>query len=376
MRDKAGTRDAFWTKVAISPLCSSPKRAVTTHRTGSSTEPALFAVLVAFVADARAVTINWVSVGSSGNPADTVVMTSDGTTGYGSIGYNYNIGKYDVTNAQYAEFLNSNDPTGANALGLYHSAGMADPDYGGISYNSAAVSGSKYSIIPGNGNHPVNFVSWYDGARFANWLNNGQVAGATETGAYTFGPLDISGEPINGETITRNPGATIVLASENEWYKAAYFNPATNSYFKYPTSSDTAPTADIPSATPNTANFASAVRAPTDVGAYTGTTSPFGAFDMAGNLEQWLEPSADDKTRGFRSTSYGSGSFQMLSSARDSIDPRRGFNVQTAGMPLRRRTDGGRPLKNGDDAGLAKGEWSQPMKSCLHLVTRAPRRAA
>ncbi len=30
---------------------------------------------------------------------DAAVMTNDGTTGYGSVGYTYSIGKYEVINA-------------------------------------------------------------------------------------------------------------------------------------------------------------------------------------------------------------------------------------------------------------------------------------
>jgi formylglycine-generating enzyme required for sulfatase activity len=81
----------------------------------------------------------------------------------------------------------------------------------------------------------------------------------------------------------------VFLPSENEWYKAAYYNSATSSYYQYPTSSNTAPTASGPTATPNSANFSNAVGHLTDVGAYTGTTSPYGAFDMGGNVNQWTD---------------------------------------------------------------------------------------
>ena len=33
---------------------------------------------------------------------------------------------------------------------------------------------------------PVNYVDFYDALRFANWMNNGQGNGDTETGAYTL----------------------------------------------------------------------------------------------------------------------------------------------------------------------------------------------
>jgi formylglycine-generating enzyme required for sulfatase activity len=64
-----------------------------------------------FALPAHAVTMEWVEVGDPGNDPDTAVMTccgsSTGTTGYGSVPYTYWIGKYEVTNAQYAEFLNA-----------------------------------------------------------------------------------------------------------------------------------------------------------------------------------------------------------------------------------------------------------------------------
>ena len=47
----------------------------------------------------RAITIDIVTVGNPGNAPDTEIM-DDGTTGYGSVVYNYQIGKYEVTVGQ------------------------------------------------------------------------------------------------------------------------------------------------------------------------------------------------------------------------------------------------------------------------------------
>ena len=216
---------------------------------------------------ATAVTIAWSPVGNPGN-------ANDGT-GFGAVPYSYNIGKYDVTNSQYAEFLNTKDPTGANTLGLFKSnggAGNPAPNPG-ISFNSASANGSKYSVVSGKGNQPVVDVTWYDAIRFANWLNNGQGDGDTETGAYTV--LGGTPTPSNGLTITRNAGATVFLPSENEWYKAAYYDPATNSYFLYATSSNTVPTATSPTATPNSANYSPGGPGNlTDVGGVRGNDEP------------------------------------------------------------------------------------------------------
>lgn len=132
-------------------------------------------------ADARAVTIAWTPVGNPGNAADPVAGSL-----YGAVGYSYEIDKYDVTNSQYVEFLNAKDPTGADPLQLYNSNMSGPFNRGGINYTSGAANGSKYSVISGDGNHPVNWVTWYDAIRFANWVNNGQGNSSTETGAYTL----------------------------------------------------------------------------------------------------------------------------------------------------------------------------------------------
>ena len=44
--------------------------------------------------------LQFVTVGDPGNAADP-------STGYGSVGYTYQMGKYDVTVGQYCQFLNA-----------------------------------------------------------------------------------------------------------------------------------------------------------------------------------------------------------------------------------------------------------------------------
>jgi formylglycine-generating enzyme len=302
----------------------------------------IFASLLLFCASfffafqsASAVTIAWSPVGNPGNAPDTVVMTTDGTTGYGSVGYAYRIGTKDVTNSQYVDFLNAKDPGGANTLGLYNS-NMSNATFGGISFAAGNPGGSKYGVISGRGNHPLHNVTWYDAIRFANWLNNGQGSGDTESGAYTL--LGGTPTPSNGLSITRNAGATVFLPSENEWYKAAYYNPATSSYFKYPTSSNTAPTAEAPPGGSNSANYNNVVQNLTDVGAYTGTTSPVGAFDMGGNVFQWNEALISGSFRGLRGGSFFGDSSDLLSSFRFNGGPANefddiGFRVESVPEP-------------------------------------------
>ena len=136
----------------------------------------------------QAVTIETVPVGNPGNAAELCGNSLAGTGPDGIVGgvpYEFRLGKYEVTNAQYVEFLNAVDPTGDNALGLYNELRSTNRN-GGIDLKGDAADGSKYVIKAGRGNNPVVFVTPYDAFRFANWLHNGQGDGNTETGAYTL----------------------------------------------------------------------------------------------------------------------------------------------------------------------------------------------
>jgi len=241
---------------------------------------------IALVAPAFAVVnIVYVPVGYAGNAADT--------NGLGAVSYEYNIGKYEVTNAQYTAFLNAVDSIGTNPNGIYDT-NMGTDARGGISFDSGAADGAKYTIRSNMGNKPVNYVSWYDAARFTNWLHNGQGSGSTETGAYT-----LSG---NTGIITKNVSANVWLPSEDEWYKAAYYDPskgATGGYWLHATQSDTAPTVgsanatgDISNPGANVANYNSGADwngldgNVTTVGS-AAANNYFGTADMAGNVLEW-----------------------------------------------------------------------------------------
>jgi formylglycine-generating enzyme len=254
---------------------------------------------------ASAVTMDWTAVGNPGNAADT--------TGFGAVSYAYSIGTYDVTNAQYAEFLNAKAPS--DPLGLYN-ASMGS-GYGGITQTGSSGS-FTYSTIAGRADMPVNFVSFFDALRFANWMNNGQGSGDTETGSYTL--LGGTPTPSNGTTVTRNAGASIVLTSEDEWYKAAYYNALTTSYFAYPAGSNTQTICATPTATANSANC-TVVGDLTSKGSYTGSASPYGTFDQGGNVFQWNEAILNGVLRGIRGGSFAGIAYSLAASYRLGDDP-------------------------------------------------------
>ena len=274
----------------------------------------LWAALLWLGSPAAAVTIDWTPVGGAGNACDV-----QGSDCYGSVASAYQISKYEITNAQYAEFLNAVADT--DTYGLYNANMASTP--GGIT-QLGVPSLFTYTVVLGREDMPVNFVSFYDTLRFANWLQNGQPTGAqnastTEDGAYTFSDATTVG--------SRNAGATIVLTSEDEWYKAAYYDVVSTTYFDYPAESNTQTTCAAAGATPNTANCLNVVGDLTDVGSYTGSAGPNDTFDQGGNVWEWTEGYVEEG--GFRvqrGGSYGftpdnlAASIQRLGTPTDEVD--------------------------------------------------------
>jgi sulfatase modifying factor 1 len=260
------------------------------------------------------ITIETVTVGNVGNAADT--------TGYGAMAYSYNIGKYEVTNTQYAAFLNAKAAT--DTYSLYNTS-MGSAVYGGIT--RAGSSGSfTYAVKGGYENKPVTYVNFWDATRFANWLNNGQGGADTETGSYT-----LTSEGISANTVTRNGGANWVVPSENEWYKAAFYDPTKNSnaggYWLHATRSDTLGE-NNPFTASNGANYHDGDYAvytgsndgALPVGSYANAVNYYGTFDQGGNLWEWNEAIVNGSSRGVSGGSWPSVESNMLSSNRSITD--------------------------------------------------------
>ncbi len=96
----------------------------------------------------------------------------------------------------------------------------------------------------------------------------------------------------------RNPGAIVFLPSGHEWYKAAYYNPVTVTYYNYPTASNTGPTGEPPPGGTNSANYDLRVGDFTSVGSYVFSPSPYGTFDQGGNAAEWNEMVIQTGVRG------------------------------------------------------------------------------
>ncbi len=262
----------------------------------------------------------------------------------GRVGYEYGIGKLEVTVAQWVTFLNTADPLGRNRHNLYseNESGAAWPRFGQINFNAGASAGHHYSLAaPEWADKPYGFANFLRSARFANSLYNGKLIAKTSgtEGPYSFTNyrVRLSPETEQGMYDMRNPKTTrtkkqgFVIPSQNEWIKAAYYDPTghgTYSYWQYPTnpglfgSEEQAPkeaaldptTGDVTNAkatTPapswcpsNQTAEACAVDNPLGLPAekydkaYTsslgtvgqaGTLSPWGTLDQGGNAVEWTD---------------------------------------------------------------------------------------
>lgn len=273
------------------------------------------------------ITIPTVNVGNAGNPNDS--------TGYGSVSYVYNIAVTEVNLFQYTAFLNAVAKT--DPYGLYHPAMAVDLNVAGIA-RSGSSGNYTYSVI-GSGTRPVTYVSWFDAARFANWVANGQPTGdqgnsTTENGAYALnGATDGVSFAKNGINPNTGDAPTFWIPSENEWYKAAYYDPTKggSNYWLYPTRSDSTPGNTIGSGT-NQANhfniggysvgptpaysYSSSENYLTEGGAFTGSPSYYGTFDQGGNVSEWND-AVSGLYRGRRGGSWRDGAYDMRSSFGD-----------------------------------------------------------
>jgi len=267
------------------------------------------------------------------------------------VGYEYNIGKYEVTAGQYTEFLNA--VAKIDTYGLYNTEMDTAVNFYGcnIKRSGGGTVGNPYtySVASDFANRPVNLVNWGDSARFANWLHNGQPTRAqglstTEDGAYFLNGARTDAALLG---MSRKKTWKWAVTSEDEWYKAAYYNAVTSSYYLYPTSSDAAPRRSMADAPPgNNANyFAGSGDFPIDSGKYTtlvgefqNSASPYGTFDQGGNVWEWNEAVIAGSYRGLRGGGFNNNSDTMRADYRSwehpsEAYPNQGFRVSQVPEP-------------------------------------------
>ena len=250
-----------------------------------------------FGSGANAFTMDFVTIGNPGNAADTTGIPNPA----GSVAYTYNLGKYEVSRDQI---------TKANAAGIL-----------GITLEDMTSYG-------GNGvNKPAAGVSWYEAAKYVNWLNTstGGTAAYKFDGSGTFQLWSTGDAGYNANNMFRNSLAKYVIASRDEWYKGAY-GKADGSWSNFPNGTDSAPTAVAGGTAANTAVYGAQI-GPADI-TNAGGLSAYGTMGQGGNVWEWNETAFDGSNntagefRDYRGGAWNNSSDTLDAASRSyALDP-------------------------------------------------------
>ena len=207
--------------------------------------------------------MDFVTIGNPNNAADTTGRPNP----VGSVAYTYNLGKHEVSRDMI---------TKANAAG------------------SLGITWQDLSSYGGNGvNRPATGVSWYEAAKYVNWLNTS--TGGTAAYKFVGGTFQLwsAGDAgYNSNNLFRNSLAKYWLPSSNEWYKGAYGN-LNGTWNDYPNGSNSAPTAVAGGTAANTAVYGqSSSTGPADITS-AGGLSAYGTMGQGGNVYEWNETAYD-----------------------------------------------------------------------------------
>jgi formylglycine-generating enzyme required for sulfatase activity len=223
-------------------------------------------LLQTFGSGADQFSMEFVTIGNPGNTANTA-WSGPGNTA-GAVAYTYGIGKYEVSRSMIEK------ANGAGTLG---------------------ITLQDMSSYGGNGaNRPATGITWYEAAKFVNWLNTstGSTAAYKFDGNGNFQLWSAGDAGYDANNLFRNSLAQYWLPSRDEWYKAAY-GKSDGTWSNYATGSNTVPTATgggtLLGTTVYGQSFASG---PADID-NAGGLSAFGTMAQGGNVFEWTESAAD-----------------------------------------------------------------------------------
>ncbi|MDA0660718.1 MAG: SUMF1/EgtB/PvdO family nonheme iron enzyme [Planctomycetota bacterium] len=207
--------------------------------------------------------IEFVPIGDPDNPDDNTGNPDPA----GKVEYAYRMGKYEISRDMVTKANNEEGSLGITLQDM--------TSFGGNGANRSATG-----------------VTWLETARFVNWLNTSQGHQA----AYNFDNSNnfqlwasTDAWQTGGENLFRHKDAYYFLPSMDEWYKAAYYDASSSTYFNFPTGSDAAPTPVSGGTTAGTAVYGHpGLQGPADI-TNAGGLSPYGVMGLGGNVFEWEE---------------------------------------------------------------------------------------
>jgi sulfatase modifying factor 1 len=270
------------------------------HRTMGMSVVGLAGVVLA-MAGAVSVTlaqgdgIDWVTVGDVGNepyPGDD----HGNMAGRGGVGYEYRIGRYEVTTGQWLEFVNT---FSTQSDDFTH---FAKPDFWGAKMDwDYDGPGRRYILrtdVETPEMLPVGGISWREAAMYANWLHNDRSSdlSAIEDGAYDTSTFSTNSDGTFNDQWTHHPDARYWIPTLDEWIKAAHYDPdrygeGEGGWWEYPITSDEQPIYGVPGEGQANSGFELPFYAEWEIplGAYEDVRSAWGLWDVAGGAQEWTE---------------------------------------------------------------------------------------
>lgn len=141
--------------------------------------------------------------------------------GHGDIDYSFSVSASEITNVQFALFLN-HVATKSDKHKLYHPKMAIERTY------NEKTKEYMYTPSATKWNHPVTYIDTPTAMRYVNWLENGKpdtfehpqdLDDATEKGTYELSK-NITGLSYK----IRKPESRFALINLDEWTKIAYYN--------------------------------------------------------------------------------------------------------------------------------------------------------
>lgn len=250
--------------------------------------------------------IDFVRVGAVGNaPWQGDGTVGDRAVGRGGVNYEYSIGRFEVTTAQWAEFFNAayDRPAGDSIPFLL------TPQFWGAVPTAPTTTGNpnarRWRVPTGNEMIPTGDITWRTAAILCNWLQNDK---RTDRAAFMSGAYDVStfGYTAGTNQFTdqqaHSPGARYWIPTWDEWLKAAHYDPnklngdgTRGGWWQYSNGSDTpyvyGPPGTVVNGQPAQANAGFISPSPFSIplASYPTVQSPWGLLDVAGGTYEWTE---------------------------------------------------------------------------------------
>ena len=233
---------------------------------------------ITFETGGQSFDIEFVEIGSPGNPADFDERYPGEEKSLGAVDYVYGIAKYEAT----CEGFNAYIAPGA--------------------------------VCQNRDDYPLN-TSDEGIIGYVNWLN--ELKGYPD--AYDV-EIDEFGHVV--PNLIRNPAARFFITSADEWHKAAYYDPIAEVYYDYATGSDSRPMSVAEGTAPGTAVLQSFTG--TAQARLAGGLSPFGTVGQTGNMHE-----LEENLRWYRwgNNSFGSAQAHLARVEANSLTGGVGFRL-------------------------------------------------